>query len=268
MNLKLSDDSIFAVVANFVCGYCSRQVGYNIIYAGHSELHSDYGDFLIGRGFAILQCRSCKMLNLVTLEIIEDIEQPVNSLFDEGFYLSQNPNILYAGYDPDSRSIQPVFAKLMGQFPAGLQISEKVPTVIRNDLEEATSCLCVNAPNAALLMCRKTIERVCIDQGVQIKKGTLGNMLQSLQSTGKIPQSIIDTFHEIKEWGNIGAHVKDAEYEAVELSDAKQVFSLVRLIVDQMYNQPDQEIIRKLRDRKKKHETNTNVDTSSEELPF
>lgn len=268
MSLGLSNTNILAVVTDFVCGYCMAKTGYNIVYADRCELYSEYGDFLDGQGFAVLECRICKMLNFVTLKVIEDLERPVAPFFDENLYLAQNPKVVHTRYDPDSRSIQPVFLQFMGQFPTGLRMSDEIPLEIQSDLKEAARCLCVDAPNAALLMCRKSIERVCIYLGIASTKSTLGGILQSLQSTGKIAQSVIEDFQEIKEWGNIGAHVKDTEYVPVELFEAQKVFNLTLLVVDRLFNQTNRDSIRTLREQKKKQSSDTTTGNSTEDMPF
>lgn len=268
MNLGLSNTNIFAVVIDFVCGYCTAKTGYNIVYADRCELYSEYGDFLTGQGFAVLECRICKMLNIVTMKVIEDFERPVDLFFDENLFLAQNPNVVHTHYDLDSRSIQPVFLQFMGQFPTGLRMIDEIPLEIQSDLKEAARCLCVDAPNAALLMCRKSIERVCIHLGIASTRSTLGSMLQALQSTGKIAQSVIEDFQEIKEWGNIGAHVKDTEYVPVELFEAQKVFNMTLLVVDRLFTQPNRDSIRILREHKKKQSSETSTGNSTEDMPF
>lgn len=167
-----------AVVTEFTCGYCKAQAGYNIVYADRCEETSIHGDFIGGRGFVVLECRSCKMLNLVTLKISSDLnEYPAGNNFGNALYLAKHLNVLQTNYDQDTNTIQPFRVEYCGQFPSGLKMDKNVPIGIRHDIEEAGNCLSVDVANAVLLMCRRVVEKMVVDFGIPSKKGSRHAMI-------------------------------------------------------------------------------------------
>lgn len=247
------DKNVQGLIQDFTCGYCLAQSGYNIAFAQHSELRGTWGDFYEGRAIAILECRSCKMLNVLVFDVDaeEDVGHPVNEL---GPFLAEHPHIISAGFDKEEGSIYPTWIELMGQYPYGHKLSKEVPQVVQQDLQEAANCLAVGSSNAAAIMCRRVIERLASHFGVKPDKNRmLGVTLKELEDRKLIDGKLLSAFKEIKDWGNMGTHPNEGE-EGIDLLEARKVVEFTFLVVEHIFPHKDirsfSDELRQMREKK------------------
>lgn len=230
------EKNIKGLISDFTCGHCIAQSGYDVLCAEYSVLRSTWGDFSNGGAFAIVKCRHCEMLNLLSFRLNEDDYGPsLNSQYEFRSYLEERPGIISARYD--GHLLEDILSmRLLGQFPYGYKLDKQIPDDIKRDLQEAANCLAVSAPNSVAIMCRRVIERLAIHFGV--KERTLATTLKVLENKKLIDIELVSAFKEIKDWGNIGAHPKENDI-GIYQAEAEKIIRFTYLIVERVFNKND-----------------------------
>lgn len=237
----MADDLTYKIkelIREFTCGFCNSQAGYEIEFAKASTWHDNEIGFVDGCIIAVLKCRNCGMLNTFIFRLIEDnYDEPFSG--DINLYVIENPNILYAGYDEFEHTINPTRIEIIGQYPYGHKISNTVPDALRQDLREAGNCLAVNAPNAAVIMCRRVVQRLVSYLGTERRsKKDLHDVLKELQNKGNGSLIAYNALDEIRMWGNSSAHPSDDKTE-INLQEAQKIVEFVSYIVDCVFPKRD-----------------------------
>lgn len=206
---------------------------------------------------AVLKCRNCGMLNTFIFRLIEDnYDEPFSG--DINLYVIENPNILYAGYDEFEHTINPTRIEIIGQYPYGHKISNTVPDALRQDLREAGNCLAVNAPNAAVIMCRRVVQRLTtylLAEPSKCKSSTLFQILEQLKNEGNVDEIALKALEEIRQWGNLSAHLPDDETE-INLQEAQKIVEFVFYIVERVFPKTDIEKMSEELDKIRKNRKN------------
>lgn len=224
----------------FTCGYCSRRTIFVIRFAEYSMPKSAYGDLWDGVAIAVVECSNCEMLTVVLFQV--RVEELGISFDEEPMpYLAEHPEILDLRYEPEpwGGTVSPIWVELQGQYPCGLEPNSSVPEAIAKDLQEAGNCIAVGASNAAVIMCRRVVERLAAHFGNKpTSKQTLGATLEILRKKGIVDESTFEALSEIKEWGNITAH-PEKDKSALSLSQAQKILQLVTHIVYEAFPRVD-----------------------------
>lgn len=119
----------------------------------------------------------------------------------------------------------------------------KVPSALRMAFEEGERCFRVHAYTATALMCRKTIEGLCEDQGIKTKN--LVQSIKQLQATGIIDERLYDWSDALRLTGNVAAH---GVHSSLKRQDAQDALDFTHAIVEYVYVSRDQ-----FRDFKSRH---------------
>lgn len=112
----------------------------------------------------------------------------------------------------------------------GRPVSEYVPIEIREDFNEARTCLNAGAPTAAVAMVRRALEAVCKDQGSN--KSVLAHSLDELSRLGKIDGRLLEWAHKLRVLGNSAAH---STTNRISLQDAGDALSFLEALLDYLY---------------------------------
>jgi len=117
---------------------------------------------------------------------------------------------------------------------------EAIPEKIREDLAEADRCYHADAFKAAVTMNRRAIQRIVLDKikDPSIKKKPLWQQIDALFSAGFITQHLKDTAHEIRHFGNFGAHPSDDKLDNTTQEDATAIDQLTMDLVRTIYIVP------------------------------
>ncbi|OGK16336.1 hypothetical protein A2862_03315 [Candidatus Roizmanbacteria bacterium RIFCSPHIGHO2_01_FULL_38_41] len=113
---------------------------------------------------------------------------------------------------------------------------EAIPEKIREDLAEADRCYHADAYKGAVTMNRRAVQRLVLDKvkipGIEKKK--LWEQIDALFDAGFITKQLKDTAHEIRHFGNFGAHPSDDLLDNTSVEDAERVdrltMDLIRII--------------------------------------
>lgn len=185
----------------------------------------------------------------------------------------ENENAYFVALCPNHRRryCEPIFAVyqalndyIVARYPIpGFKASDMhkaIPERIREDYAEARRCMFVEAYKGAVALFRRVVEATACDklgQKAKNKDGTtkkLYELIDLLGSEGLITKDIKDAAHEVRFFGNYGAHVQDDGLDKVEPDEARDVREICWQLLSTIYIAPFK--TRELRDKrvkKKKH---------------
>lgn len=127
----------------------------------------------------------------------------------------------------------PLLVKLIYSYPnvSETKISD-VPKKIVNSYLEGVRCLDANAPNAAVAMFRRSLQRVCVEAGAK-SHDRLVDQIKIL------PEIARPTAKEIKDWGNLGVHEdSNGRIEEVTKLQAERVKIFLERVFLIIYQHP------------------------------
>lgn len=115
-------------------------------------------------------------------------------------------------------------------------LSPHVPDALRREHAEARRCFSAKAYTAAAVMVRRTLEGVCVDQGMSSgntsRSKPLFKMLEQLKNEGKIDGRLFEWAQELRVLGNQGAHYTGT---SVSREDAADGLALAEALLDFLY---------------------------------
>jgi hypothetical protein len=109
-------------------------------------------------------------------------------------------------------------------------LSTAIPQHVRDDFDEARTCIRSKAFTAAVIMLRRCIESICVERGVT--KGPLVQRLKALRDSGVVDQRLYEWADACREVGNEGAH---SSGKRTDPGDASEVMQLVEALLDYLY---------------------------------
>jgi Domain of unknown function (DUF4145) len=101
---------------------------------------------------------------------------------------------------------------------------ESIPEPIRESFAEAQRCYFSDANKGVVAMCRRTMQGLAEDKGAT--GGNLKGEIDDLLSKGLITKSLHDAAHEIRYFGNFGAHPRDDGLDNISNEDVRQILQL------------------------------------------
>lgn len=131
------------------------------------------------------------------------------------------------GRDGEERDYDEDFAVYPAQ-PRSM--SAAVPETLQRCFQEARACYQVRAYTASAIMCRRALELLAIERG--INKNSLAAALSKLRETGDIDQRLYDWCDALRLAGNQAAHDVD---QNMSQTDAKDMNELAEAIIDYVY---------------------------------
>lgn len=129
--------------------------------------------------------------------------------------------------------------------PPDLAVNHRAPKAIKKALEEAIACFRARAYTASAIMCRKTLEGVCIEHGVKGKN--LMTSLQAMRDKGLIDKRLYEWSDALRLAGNEAAHGVETNFSK---QDAGDILDFANAIVDYLFSYRDQ--FQKFMDRQQK----------------
>lgn len=115
-------------------------------------------------------------------------------------------------------------------YPARAAADPAWPKKVSQRYTEAETCLRSGTFNAAAVMCRRTMEQVCLELGVNEK--TLVKSLEKLRQLGAMDDRLLQWANSLRAVGNVGAH---AGSEDVSREDASDVLEFARALIDYVF---------------------------------
>ncbi|TCD54418.1 DUF4145 domain-containing protein [Alloscardovia theropitheci] len=138
-------------------------------------------------------------------------------------------------------------------FPYGKEY-KNVPEAISSAASEAYSCFSIRSYRACILMARSALEAICKQH--HIEKGSLANKIEKLSQETNMSSLVTEQANEIRYFGNEMAHGDFTQ--PVDEDDAKDILDLMDIIIDYVYQQPEQlAALKERRLQRKEHNEET-----------
>lgn len=119
--------------------------------------------------------------------------------------------------------------------PAAVFNINDVPAEIEADAKEALLAYTVTAYKATVVMCRRTIEAACEQQGASGRN--LKAQIDDLHAKGLISAGLKDLSHQIRFFGNSGAH-HDPTFGSIQQGDAELMIEFMTTFLRYVYEMP------------------------------
>lgn len=181
-------------------------------------------------------CRRCKQR--VRGIPVTDLQFHISGLSDQRAWLicrcpTRLCELSFVIYDKLNDRVQSVYP--YSTFDAD-DYHESIPQKVREDIAEAERCYHADAYRASVTMYRRAIQNIILDRisDLAIKKKRLVDQIDVLFSNGLITKDLKETAHEIRHFGNFGAHPSDDALDNTSSKDAEMIgqltFDLIRTI--------------------------------------
>lgn len=176
---------------------------------------------------------------------------PVCSVLDTyAFLICKCPRQLcdafFVNYDRVNRHVTQVFP-----YPktTSTNFHNAIPGSIREDFAEAKRCYFAEAFKGVVVLCRRIMQSIAKDKGIKEEK--LYNAIDEMMSKGLITKNLCDAAHEIRHFGNFGAHPQDDQLDNTSRENARLIIELTEDFLRDLYVRPYQieELSNKRQDR-------------------
>lgn len=203
----------------------------------------------LGKDFVTdFECPYCRLRTPIQ-EIV--LEQDIGNL-DYFYHIGQCQNVKCKRYimfvyktheDPRQiiRTSVTIPVDLIHHYPTiSATTHDSVPPNIADSYKEGVNCLNSDCNKSAVLMFRRALQQIC--KNLNTTQRNLDDQINEV-----LPERLSEVAHEIRNWGNIGAHPDDL-IDSVDREDATQMKELLELIFLDIYETPWK--IQKSRDKR------------------
>jgi len=192
-----------------LCPHCGAKV--HIV-----KLWNDYHVFNNGdtEFYVVFRCKPCKKLVLKTF------------VFKQNRY-SDKTNLEEKGWDE--------------KFPITLDDelskadSEHIPEDVLSDYQESLKCKSIGANKASCSMFRRALQSALVNLGADTKL----DLIAQINSLTSLPANIKDWAHQIRIFGNWGAHPDEDKLKDVEPGDVDEVHDFISKFFIYMFIMPN-----------------------------
>lgn len=142
-------------------------------------------------------------------------------------------DVAFVIYDLLNNRVRKVFP-----FPrtAPSDFHKAIPEKTRTDYAEAKKCLHADANKGVVVLCRRVMQHIALDKGASGR-----NLMEQINDTlakGLITRSLHDAAHEVRYFGNFGAHPQDDNLDDISSDDARAVIDIVDQFLGDLYVRP------------------------------
>jgi hypothetical protein len=136
-------------------------------------------------------------------------------------------------------------------YPTQDIINPFYPEPIKKAYSEAQACFKTKAYTAAAIMCRKTLEGICVEH--KIKERNLANSLKKMKDQGIIESRLFEWADTLRISGNEAAHNLDV---TVASDDARDIMEFTNALLEYVFSFKDKyEQYKKRQEKKMKKKT-------------
>ena len=129
-----------------------------------------------------------------------------------------------------------------------------IPEKVREDITEADKCFYAGAYRGTVTMLRRVVQNIVLDKikDPSIKSKKLWEQIDALFNEGYITKHLKETAHEVRHFGNFGAHPTDDTLENTTREEVKMVDRLIHDLIRAIYITPyETEKLKEKRDKQK-----------------
>lgn len=227
MDIKEAKEAMDQHVVDLIdtCPHCKARVHIEQLWNGYHQFRNKDVEF-----YVIFKCKPCKKLMLKTF------------LFEQNKY-SSDINLSVSGWDE--------------KFPLSLSDDltdeEKIffPKEVLNDYQEALKCQSINANRASCSMFRRALQSSLVVLGANHKL----DLIKQIESLETLPSDIKDWAHQIRIFGNWGAHPDADNLKEVSPDDVSEAHDFISKFLMYMFIMPEKvKLSRAKREEKLKKE--------------
>ncbi len=114
--------------------------------------------------------------------------------------------------------------------PPHSPLGQNLPRPIQKAFNEAAQCLRARAYTASAIMCRKTLEGICVEH--KINERNLGSSLKRLRDEGVIDKRLFEWAEELRVFGNEAAHGVNV---TIAPQDAKDILDFTHALIEYVF---------------------------------
>lgn len=186
------------------CGHCGfngpLEHRGNVTGESHTRIDRDIGEYSWEVIWSLSRCPQCKEPTLATYSWSDEFSDPDATV----------PTVVYPSPRDDS----------------------VLPPLVRKHREAARRVKGID-PSFYALGIRRMLEAMCLSEGAHGRN--LNQQLQSLATEGRLPQTLVDVTKQLRQLGNLGAHVGDVE---IVESDVPLIDGLAEAMLEYLYRAP------------------------------
>ena len=191
-----------------VCPHCGTQAHLKLVFADSHQ--ADNRDLIY---YALFRCVPCKKLTLKTFR------------FRQNEY-DQNENLAAADWQQEFPSDEITYAS---------KFEGTVPREVLEDFAEGVICLHNKCPRAATAMFRRSLQSALLERGSNPKQ----DLIDQIKNAGYLTQDIKDWAHNIRIFGNWGAHPQNDNLKDADEPIAGETQSFLEEFFNYVYVMPD-----------------------------
>lgn len=142
-------------------------------------------------------------------------------------------NLMFVTYDRLNNHVDEVYPYAR---VSATDYHEAIPEKVREDLAEVRRCMSTKAFRSVVVMCRRAMQQMALDKGAT--GDNLVGQIDDLFKQGIITKSLHDAAHEIRFFGNYGAHPRDDGLDNITRDDAHSIRDLTHAFTVDLYIRP------------------------------
>lgn len=189
------------------CPHCDARAHIKLLF---SESHVAKSRDVVY--YATFRCVPCNKLILKTY------------LFRQNQY-DQNENLSSVGWQDKFPGEEIVYAT---------KFEGAVPSEVLEDFREGVICLSNKCPRASVAMFRRSLQSALLERGSNAKE----DLVDQIKNAGFLTQDIKDWAHNIRIFGNWGAHPQDDNLKDVDEKLAEETQSFIEEFFNYVYVMP------------------------------
>lgn len=204
-----------------LCPHCGANVHIEKLWSEHHMFKNNDVEF-----YVIFRCRPCKKLVLKTYYLKQNI-------------LTGNFDLKTVGWD---EKFPPSFDNELSKDDV-----EYIPEQILSDYKEALKCKSISANRASCAMFRRSLQNGLVTLGADAKS----DLITQINSLDSLPPDIKDWAHQIRIFGNWGAHPDKDQLKNVSEEDVAEVYDFITKFFTYTFIMPEKvKLSRKRREDK------------------
>jgi len=224
MDLSAAQNLIEEYVKDMIdtCPHCGAKVHIEKLWSAHHSF--DGGDVEF---YVIFRCKPCKKLLLKTF------------VFKQNRYISKT-NLKLGGWDE--------------KYPVALDTElskidlEYIPEEVFADYKEALKCKSIGANRASCAMFRRALQSALVELGANKDE----DLIDQIDKLTNLPADIKDWAHQIRIFGNWGAHPEKDKLKEVDTEEVAEAHDFISKFFVYMFIMP-----RKVKESRKRREEKT-----------
>jgi hypothetical protein len=121
--------------------------------------------------------------------------------------------------------------------PSIPKVDQSVPQKIASDYVSAVNCMAIGENKPAVSMFRRVLQQLLIDKGAS-HKARIVDQIDDLATKNVIDPALKEWAHEIRLWGNMGAHPDSDGLDEISTEEVVEVRNFLDRMFEYLYIMP------------------------------